>query len=175
MDRQLCFNTSRPVSANTKLVASVTGTCAIGDSALLVFTRRGIESKSGSTVMLTGASVQTMVLVLQEGKARIQGISEHTGPPNHRCRVGTRVAGLQPAMRRESASQGARNANGDSVEANDSRVSPFSEKYEQTTTVQQEMSVVSCRFRLLDRSCTFYKSSAKGARSERSTDATHSF
>ena len=56
----------------TRLVTSVTGTLAIGENVVLVFTKGGIESKSGSAVGLTGASVQTMAVVLQDGKARIQ-------------------------------------------------------------------------------------------------------
>jgi uncharacterized protein (TIGR02246 family) len=56
---------------NTKLVVSVNGTRAIDESALLVFASGGIQSKSGETVLLTGDSLQTMVVVLQGGKARV--------------------------------------------------------------------------------------------------------
>ena len=56
---------------NTKLVVSVDGTRAIDESALLVFASGGIQSKSGDAVMLTGESLQTMVVVLQDGKARV--------------------------------------------------------------------------------------------------------
>ena len=37
----------------------------------IVFASDGIQSKSGGTVMLTGDSLQTMVVVLQDGKARV--------------------------------------------------------------------------------------------------------
>ena len=60
-----------PYSQNTKLVVSVDGTRAIDESALIVFASGGIQSKSGGTVMLTGDSLQTMVVVLQDGKARV--------------------------------------------------------------------------------------------------------
>ena len=56
---------------NTRLVVSVEGTRAIDDSSLLVFTSGGIQSKSGDTVMLTGDSVQMMVVVLKDGKAHV--------------------------------------------------------------------------------------------------------
>jgi uncharacterized protein (TIGR02246 family) len=56
---------------NTRLVVSVDGTRAIDESALLVFASGGIQSKSGGAVMLTGESLQTIVVVLQDGKARV--------------------------------------------------------------------------------------------------------
>jgi uncharacterized protein (TIGR02246 family) len=56
---------------NTKLVVSVDGTRAIDESALLVFASGGIQSKSGDAVILTGESLQTMVVRLQDGKARV--------------------------------------------------------------------------------------------------------
>jgi len=56
---------------NTRLVVAVDGTRAIDESALLVFTSGGIQSKSGDTVMLTGDSLQTMVVVLNDDKARV--------------------------------------------------------------------------------------------------------
>jgi uncharacterized protein (TIGR02246 family) len=56
---------------NTRLVLSVDGTRTVDQSALLVFTRGGIESKSGRTVASTGDSLQTMVVVLKDGKARL--------------------------------------------------------------------------------------------------------
>jgi uncharacterized protein (TIGR02246 family) len=66
---------------NTRLVISVTGTYAIDESALLVFMRGGIESKSGAAAMLTGDSVQTMVVVLQDGKARAQAFQNTRNRP----------------------------------------------------------------------------------------------
>jgi uncharacterized protein (TIGR02246 family) len=56
---------------NTRLVLSVDGTRVIDESALLVFTSGGIQSKLGGTVTLTGESLQTMVVVLKDGKARL--------------------------------------------------------------------------------------------------------
>jgi uncharacterized protein (TIGR02246 family) len=56
---------------NTRLVISVDGTRAIDESALLVFASGGIQSNSGGAVMLTGESIQTMVVVLEDGKARV--------------------------------------------------------------------------------------------------------
>jgi uncharacterized protein (TIGR02246 family) len=56
---------------NTRLLLSVDATRPIDESALLVFASGGIQSKSGGTVILTGDSLQTMVVVLQDGKARI--------------------------------------------------------------------------------------------------------
>jgi uncharacterized protein (TIGR02246 family) len=56
---------------NTKLVVSVDGTRAIDESALVVFTSGSIQSKSDNTVMLTGDSLQTMVVVLKAGEARV--------------------------------------------------------------------------------------------------------
>jgi uncharacterized protein (TIGR02246 family) len=56
---------------NTRLVVSVDATRAIDESALLVFASGGIQSESGDTVMLTGVSLQTMVVVLRDGKARV--------------------------------------------------------------------------------------------------------
>jgi uncharacterized protein (TIGR02246 family) len=56
---------------NTRLVLSVDGTLAIDESALMVFASGGIQSESGGTVMLTGDSLQTMVVVLKDGKARV--------------------------------------------------------------------------------------------------------
>jgi uncharacterized protein (TIGR02246 family) len=50
---------------NTNLVISIDGTCNAGESALLVFTSGGIESEHGNNVLLTGASVQTMVVVFK--------------------------------------------------------------------------------------------------------------
>jgi uncharacterized protein (TIGR02246 family) len=56
---------------NTTLVLSVDGTRALDQSALLVFTSGGIQSTAGGTVILTGDSLQTMVAVLKDGKARL--------------------------------------------------------------------------------------------------------
>jgi uncharacterized protein (TIGR02246 family) len=50
---------------NTNLVISIDGTCNAEESALLVFTSGGIESEHGNNVLLTGASIQTMVVVLE--------------------------------------------------------------------------------------------------------------
>jgi hypothetical protein len=49
----------------------VDGARVIDESALLVFASGGIECKLGGTVMLTGDSLQTMVVVLKDGKARV--------------------------------------------------------------------------------------------------------
>ena len=56
---------------NTRLVLSVDGTRVIDESVLLVFASGGIESKLGGTVMLTGDSLQTMAVVLKDGKPRV--------------------------------------------------------------------------------------------------------
>ena len=56
---------------NTKLVLSMDGTRVVDESALLVFTSGGIQSKLGGTVTLTGDSLQTMVVVLKDGKTRL--------------------------------------------------------------------------------------------------------
>ena len=50
-------------------VVTMDATHAIDDPALLVFAR-GTQSMSGGAVMLTSDSVQTMIVVLQDGEAR---------------------------------------------------------------------------------------------------------
>jgi uncharacterized protein (TIGR02246 family) len=56
---------------NTRLVLTVDGTRAVDQSALLVFTSGGIKSNLGRTTALTGDSLQTMVVVLKDGKPRL--------------------------------------------------------------------------------------------------------
>jgi hypothetical protein len=56
---------------NTTLDISVDGTCNAGEFALLVFTSGGIESEFSNNVLPTGASVQTMVVVLDAPRAII--------------------------------------------------------------------------------------------------------
>ena len=56
---------------HTILVLAVCEIKALGDDVLLVFTNGNIRSTAEGAVPLTGESIGTMALTLQEGKARI--------------------------------------------------------------------------------------------------------
>jgi uncharacterized protein (TIGR02246 family) len=66
---------------DTRLVASIESTCAVGRDTLLAFTRGHIEGATGGTVQLSGDSLSTMLVVLRDGKARIQAFQNTRNRP----------------------------------------------------------------------------------------------